>query len=46
MTRTFTVAIMAAVMYVHFRDSPGGGYTEAAEAADRLYDSVTRFTER
>lgn len=45
MTRTFTVAIMAAIMYHLFRDARNGGYNETAEAARQLYDTVRQRTE-
>jgi hypothetical protein len=45
MSRKFTVAIMAAIMYVFFRDAPGGGFKETAENARRLYDEVARVTD-
>lgn len=45
MTRTFTVAIMAAIMYHLFRDSAHGGYEETADAARQLYDAVRQRTE-
>jgi hypothetical protein len=41
MTRTFTVAIMAAIMFVHYRDAGDpNGFIECAEAAKKLYDYV------
>ena len=45
MTRTFTVAIMAAIMYHLFRDSAHGGFKETAEAARELYDAVKQRVE-